>query len=274
MRRHKLMILAAALLLLISLGSCSKLPEEMKTTPAPLFEPKPTIYPDETLTIILTAEEMSILESYPNLRTLDLSGSRCYDEILSYMAAHPEVETTYTVALQGGGETLEVRNTDSSVLLADAGYVESLIAQAIYLPAIRTIQLSEEAVSAEVLDRLHETYPDAEIQYAVTLLGQSFDSQTTYLDLSAATSEDLDSVIPALQKLLLLESVELRNENGESALSSSDVARLSETCPNVVFQYGFVLFGQEISTSDERIELSNRISATKVSSRSARSCPP
>ena len=245
-----------ALLAVFLLGSCSRMPEELAANPTPKPTPTPEIRLDETLTAVFTEEEMGILDFYPNLRTLDLSGSRCYDAILAYMAAHPEVKTTYTVQLQGSGAPMEVPNTETSISLEDGSYVDSLIQLAAYLPALDTIRLSEQAVDDERLAQLHEVCPGAQIQYQVTVLGVPYDSETTELDLSAMTQEDVDKVIPALQKLFQLSTVTLSGD-AESGLTSADVARLSAACPNVMFRYSLVLFGQHFSTADERLEFVN-----------------
>jgi len=257
MRQNKSFAIAAAFFLLLALGSCSKLPEEMRVTPAPAVEPTPEIHLEESLAGVFTAEELSLLEYYPNLITLDLSGSTCYDAILAYMAAHPEVDTTYSVELTGGGEPIVVTNHETALSLPDAAYIDSLSRYAAYLPGLERFELAEEAVDREHLALLSELYPDANIHYSVTILGTEYDSQATELDLSGMAPEQVASVIPALQKLFYLESVELRGDDGSSLLSSADVARLSDACPDVVFHFGFLLFGQEVSTGDERLEFVN-----------------
>ena len=237
--------------------SCSRVPDELSSVPSSRPTPTPEIHLEDSLTAVFTEEEMALLDFYPNLRTLDLSGSRCYDAILAYMAAHPEVRTTYSVELQGNSSSVEIKNTDDSVTLDDSSYIDSLVLFSAYLPNLQHIQLSEQAVDADRLSRLREVYPEAQINYEVSILGTQYASDTTELDLTALTPADIDTVIPALQKLYQLDTVSLSGEGSESGLTSADVSRLSAACPNVSFQYRFVLFGQEFSTADERIELVN-----------------
>lgn len=247
----------AMLLICILFSGCTRMPEEMVTVPTPKPTPTPEICLDESLTAVFTEEDMAKLDFYPNLRTLDLSGSRCYDAILAYMQAHPEVSTTYTVEIQGSGPSLEIRNTDTSVSLEDVSYIDNLVQLSAYLPKLETIRLSEQAVDAEHFARLREAFPEAQLPYEVNILGTPYDSETTELDLTALTPADVDAVIPALQKLFQLSSVSLSGSDSENGLSSADVAKLSAACPNVSFAYRFTLFGQEISTADERIEFVN-----------------
>ena len=53
----------------------------------------------EELTLIVEAEDFEWLEDYTHLKKLNLNGSTCYDAIEAYIAAHPNVDVTYTVAL-------------------------------------------------------------------------------------------------------------------------------------------------------------------------------
>ena len=50
---------------------------------------------------VMTAEDIAALDQYENLAYLDLSGSTCYDAIMSYIKAHPSVEVVYTVDVAG-----------------------------------------------------------------------------------------------------------------------------------------------------------------------------
>ena len=50
---------------------------------------------------IMKAGELYLLDSYPNLKSVDLSGSDCYSTILDYMEKHPDIQVTYTVDFGG-----------------------------------------------------------------------------------------------------------------------------------------------------------------------------
>lgn len=131
-----LQVLVLALCLLFT--GCGKTEQP---SPAP-SEPEPTaqIHTEESLTAVLSAEELKALDSsYPNLKTLDLSGSDCYDAILEYIASHPDVQVTYTVSIYGGTEPVVLSNTADSVTLSDSSYLEELAARAPLLPALKTI---------------------------------------------------------------------------------------------------------------------------------------
>ncbi len=72
----------------------------------------------EHLQLVVTEDSISQLEDYPNLKSVDLSGSTCYEAIIRYMAAHPEVTVNYTVAL--GGAT--VNSTMENLVLPHGSF--------------------------------------------------------------------------------------------------------------------------------------------------------
>ena len=99
--------IAAALLALSGCGN--RTPEE--TTP-PTLEPivlptapketEAAVAPElleEHLTAILEAGELYTLDYYPNLKTVDLSGSTCYSAILDFAGKRPHLDITYDVSM-------------------------------------------------------------------------------------------------------------------------------------------------------------------------------
>ena len=49
--------------------------------------------------MIAESDDLSILDSYPNLTYVDLRGSTCYDAILAYTQSHPNVEVRFNIEL-------------------------------------------------------------------------------------------------------------------------------------------------------------------------------
>ena len=68
------------------------IPEEWNTTTEPVDKLNV-----QTLSMVVTESTIRELEEYPNLKTLDLSGSTCYTAIMVYIQNHPQVEVTYSV---------------------------------------------------------------------------------------------------------------------------------------------------------------------------------
>lgn len=140
------------------------------------------------LTTVVTAEDINTLEDYRKLTHLDLTGSDCYAEIEAYIAAHPEVQVTYAVAL----------------------------------------------------------------------LGTWYAPDTTDLDLSHMTAEDIPAVIDTLQWLPAVTDIRLMAADGTSPLSLTDVKQLRDGLPAVTLHYSFDLFGQTADLTTQRLEYVNR----------------
>ena len=100
--KQRILLLLACLLLL---AGCSQEPAET-TPPAPP--------PVEHVTMVVTADTIGLLEEYPDLRSVDLSGSTCYEAIFQYIQSHPKVAVTYTVQLG----TLTVSEDETDLILA------------------------------------------------------------------------------------------------------------------------------------------------------------
>ena len=206
----------------------------------------------EELALVLTEADFAQLEEYPKLQRLDLTGSTCYDAIEAYIAAHPEVEVTYTVAFAGQEFDPEVTEL---TLQPEEFDLQELMDILPHLPQVTRVDLPGAVLvlSPEEVEAFTEAYPQVELSYCVDVLVQLVEPTVTELDLSGLTSEDLDTVIHNMQLLSELTSVELMDENGESALSVADVKKLQDAYPGVFFHYSFDLFGQTVSTDQESI---------------------
>lgn len=254
--------LGLCLAALLALGGCAKEPAETVPT-EPEIITLPTAPPEaetvaetdpkelvEQLAVVLEAGEIYTLEHYPSLKAVDLSGSTCYETILHYMEKHPEVDVTYTVDLGGTA----VSNKVSSATLAGGRYDPALLLENLqYLPGLTAISMEDVDMTAEQAMALRETYPDISLDYTVELLGNSYGSGTTELDLSGMGSAQVEAVLPKLGLLTNLQSVQLSN-----SLSIEDVAKLQDANPGAVFKYSFSLFGKTISTTDTEIIYKNQ----------------
>lgn len=199
----------------------------------------------EHLEVVLEAGQMYTLEHYPNLRSVDLSGSTCYDAILDYIAKYPEVDVTYTVDL--GGTQVSGSVSDATLAAGEFTY-EALLENLTYLPRLTQVNLADVDLTAEQISTLTFTYPQITLHYSVQLLDMSCDSSSTELDL---TSMGDGQVAEAAQKLALLPN--LQQVTLSNALSMENVAKLQDACPNAQFLYSFSLFGQTLSTADTEV---------------------
>ncbi len=214
--------------------------EAEETTPA--TDPKDQV---EHLSAVLEAGEIYTLEHYPNLKSVDLTGSTCYDTILGYMAKHPEVDVTYSVFFGSG----QVSNQESTATLAAGSYDAGLLAENLqYLPSLTSLTLSGAQLSAEQAAALKDRYPELDLRYTVEILGTSCDTATTELDLKAMGHSQVEDVAAKLGLLTNLKNVYLSN-----SLSFGDVDRLQSSNPAALFHYSFNLFGKTLSTTDTEV---------------------
>lgn len=206
-------------------------------------------------TVVTSADDLAALDIYPNLATLDLRGSDCYADILSYMAANPQVEVTYDVALAGQRWPMDTAELE----LADGSFtMEELLENLVYLPEVKALFLPRTTLRVSDLELLKVQYPDVDLSYTVNLLNEEISPDVTVLDLSAVQPEDLETVLTRLEHFPDLTEIELMNAEGISALSPTDVKQIMDAMPAATVNYSFDLFGQIVTTSQERVEFINQ----------------
>ena len=195
---------------------------EPSPEPAPEPTPEPTPGPvqlssgsfpadAESITAVLTAEDVAKLEGFTALKTADFRGSACQSELTAWALAHPEVLVRCQVTLPDG-RTLpaDTRELDLSQS-PDAGSLLPLV----LLPELKTVELGacDDAAASpldwEALARVEAARPQTEFHYAFTLFGKPFDLQSTEMDLNHRTMNDegalVKKVAACLPELALLD---------------------------------------------------------------------
>ena len=253
-----LAVLAAVLLLA---GCGKKEPEQTVPTTlepivlptAPVVEQTQSTDPREDvehMTVVMEAGDLYTLDYYPNLKSVDLSGSTCYWAILDFMKTHPELDVTFTVDL--GGTAVSIH--DTSAALSAGGYTyDALLSNLQYLPNLTALSLSQVTLTSEEMLTLQESYPAIALNYTVELFGNVYDSQAAEIDLSAMDGSQLEEACDKLGVMTSVTSVKL-----SSSLSKAQVDTLQSAAPHIVFDYAFSLFGQTISTADAEIIYKNQ----------------
>ena len=210
---------------------------------------------DSVSVATLSVEDVEVLVKYlPNLKKVDASQCSDYGVLETLKAQLPYVEVVYTVDL--GGKAVE---PDASELVLEVGdyALETLTENLLYLPNVKTIQLKTPEITLEQVDALREVYPEIAITCTVEILGQEFDAETTELDLSAMSSDDVADFVEKLPMLPNLTYVDLMGGSEESRLTKTDVKALQDAAPQVVFNYFFDFYGVTISTADEQVHIKN-----------------
>ena len=186
--------------------------------------------------------------------TVDMTGAP-YSEIEAYIAENPNKKVTYTVTIEGGADALTVTNETASVALTDTAQIDSLVAQAEYLQGLQTLDLTALVVDAGDLNAVYDAFPNADIGCkAVAFLGNEYAFDTTDIDLSDLTDDQLDEAIEGLLALPWLKHVELCKGEELSTVSLDTASALCAACPNLIYNYRIHLFGQTLSTDMERVE--------------------
>ena len=239
-----------------ALNGCGKTePEE--TTP-PTFEPivlptaptetEASVAPElleEHLTVVMEAGELYTLDYYPNLKTVDLSGSTCYSAIVDFASKRPHLDITYDVSM---GATQISSKADTASLKAGSFDYDLLMENLQYLPNLTGLTFVDMDLTAEQLAALREAYPEISLDYAVELFGSSYGADTTTLDLSSMGSDGVEEACRKLGKLSSLTDVTL-----SSSLSFADVDTLQTAVPHIRIHYTFNLLGRTVSTGDNEI---------------------
>lgn len=203
----------------------------------------------------LTEEDIAQLAYFPALKTVDAMDCSDYGMLEVLKAVYPQLDVKYQVSL--GGKSYAPDITELVLENGDYDYAV-MIENLLYLPQVTAIQLRMPEMPQEQIKQLEEAYPEIVFTCTVELLGQEYDVQTTDLDLSAMTADQVTRVTEKLNLLPNLENVQLMAADGTSALSKEDVKLLMDAAPDAVFHYSFDFYGETLSTADEEVHIRNK----------------
>lgn len=175
-----------------------------------------------------------------------------YSEIVAYMAENPDKTVTYSVTVGEGDAAMTIRNTDTTADIDHDTQVGDMIAQQEYLQHLTHIGYT--GSDPKVVLALREQFPNAKISYAFSFLGQTITDDSTVLDFSALTAQELEEAAVYLQLPANLQSVVLSKDRQPSPLSIDEAAQLQAARPEVHLEYTTELFGQLISTDMASVE--------------------
>ena len=250
LNKNKIKLLFSAALCVLLLCGCSA--KKVKF-PSGYSFPKNA----DAISASLTAEELPLLDEFTQLRSLDLTGSTCYEEIMAWSAAHPNVAVRYVVPLPNG---VEVDNTAAQLADGDFTMDDSQLEEALpllrYLPNLGAVQLGSGCSPERALEFI-SAYPEIDFGYSFTLLGRSMDRDTQSLDLSDRGHTDTKELLRYLPLMTGLKTVALGSEGIADGFTWDDIYALHQARPDAVFSYNFTLFGKEFSLSDREMDLNH-----------------
>lgn len=219
------------------------LPTAPKATEAVETDPDLMV---EHLAVVMQPGELYTLDYYPNLKSVDLTGSTCYDAILDFASKRPQLHVAFTVSF--GGSAAVSYDVPALTLNPGTFTYEGLLENLRYMPNLTTVSLPGIELDAQQVNGILETYPELILDYTVDVLGNVCNADTAFLDLSGMAGSQVDATAPKLALLTRLETVTL-----SSSLTFAEVDRLQTAAPHITFDYSFSLFGKTVSTADEEV---------------------
>ena len=127
----------------------------------------------------LTDEEIALMAYLPELKAVDASACRNYEQIGKLMEQHPELELSYQVELLG--KTYTEADTEATF---DDPDVNVLLERLAWLPHMEKIHIGKTTAGAQSLRQLVDAYPNIAITWEKTVFGKTFNSAETEYDLS------------------------------------------------------------------------------------------
>ena len=215
-------------------------------------------FPEESedLTIVIKEEDLPLLDSFSALRRLDLSGSSCYEEIIAWAQAHPDVQVSYTVAMPNGSA---VDGAAETLKLSDAGEAEEVLPLLSYLPELKSVDLDSDSagLTPEQVQEFIEAYPEIDFSYSFSILGQTVNKATQSLNLSGGGHSEAQQVLRWLPLLTNVKTIDLGSEENEKHLEWDDISAIHEAYPEVELNYAFTLYGKHFTLADSAMDLNH-----------------
>ena len=204
----------------------------------------------------LTEKDLHVLYNYfPSLKKLDGTGCADYALLAEFAQNRPGVEVEYQISL--GGISVEPDVTELVLNPGDFDHAV-LTENLVHLPLVTNVLLRQTDLTVEQVESLRTAYSEITVDYTVELLGQEYTSDTTELDLSAMTGEEVEAVSKKLPMLVNVTAVELMDADGKSSLSLAEVKAVQDAAVNAVVHYTFDFFGVTVSTTDEEVVVKNK----------------
>lgn len=203
----------------------------------------------------LTEQDIAQLKYFPQLQSVDAMKCQDYAQLEALKAQYPKLEVKYQVSL--GEKSFDPSVTELTLEKGD--YVlDTLMVNLAHLPQVTSILLPKTDLTFEQMDAISMEYSHIALEYTVEVLGQEYASDTTTLDLSAMTADQVEKVAASISMLTNLEEIQIMDASGKSNLGLEEVKALKAAAPMVKIPYTFDFFGVKISTTDEEVVIKNK----------------
>lgn len=172
-------------------------------------------------------------------------------------SAEPAItEPTAPAPIDIGGTLIEVDATELN--LADNPYdLDRLAIVARKLAAVSQVDLGMTELNHEEVARIRAAFPKAQVNFTLDIQGQIVGPDVEKLDFSAMAPEQATKNLDQLPMLTKLQEINFVSEEGVCAIGLEDIFVLDSlraVLPEVKFTVNFDLFGQKVTSEDERIE--------------------
>lgn len=211
----------------------------------------------QSITAVVTPEDLEKLDSFEQLGSADFTGSSCYAELADWASRHPLVETRYTVTFPNGA--VAENNTHELDLtgLKDADLEEALENLA-YLPQLKSVDLGSDSdgLSPAGMLQFREGWPDLEFRYHCRLLGKDSTLDETELDLTGVAESKIRSALKTIACMKNLKTIELGSDEEKNAPGWALIHSLRDAAPDAIIRYRFTLYDVPLTLEDEEVDLS------------------
>lgn len=202
-----------------------------------------------------TQEDLQQIPYFTDLEQINVLDCADYPLLEGLQRMLPDCRVNYMVDLGGR----QVDRSAQEVNLEPGTYdYETLMHNLKYLPDMKAITFSQTELDTQKFDALQNAYEDVSFGYTIELLGMELTAETTSVDLTKMTAQNMEEALIKLPMLAALETVVLADGAQEGALTLEEVKQLKDVAPHVRFQYTFELYGDTISTDDEELLFKNK----------------
>ncbi len=166
----------------------------------------------------------------------------------------PEAEATSTpvpvVILDGTAfpaDSIRLDFSDTEVPFSD------LLANRAFFVDLKEMELGDPDCDYSQIQALCEAFQGVDITWRTSILGEEYDSKTTVIDLSRMTREDAPYVCSQLERLPLLEVIDLVPGEGMTTLPIEALEQLSQAVPHSEIRFCYELYGQTVSADTQEL---------------------
>ena len=191
----------------------------------------------------LTEADMTLLDYLPQLKQIDASGCRDYENLMALRSQRPQCQITYQVEVGG-----ILWDQDTAELTAEISSLSELSAALAYLPKLQSAEISG-CQDYGQLAQLQSQYPSCQLRYPIFLNGQSLSLDTAEVTVHDGDCQELLEVLPYLPALsqVTFTGVQPDRQTIDQAIALR---------PDVTFIWDFEVLGVPASSQDTQLDLS------------------